>query len=29
MIKVELVESKDKGETKSYKPSDIVLVTSK
>ena len=27
-IKVELIEGKDKGKTKSYKPSDLVLVTS-
>ena len=28
LIKVELVEGEDKGETKAYKPSDMVLVTS-
>ena len=28
LIKVELLEGKDKGKTKSYKPSDMVLVTS-
>ena len=28
LIKVELVEGKDKGKTKSYKPIDMVLVTS-
>ena len=29
LIKVELLEGKDKGKTKSYKPSDMVLVTSR